>query len=297
MRKIIQILLLFSVVFVANGQELNCLITINSDKISGSNKQVYKTLEASLTEFVNQKKWTNKNVKPQEKINCAFNIIVNTQTGSNRFDATLQVQAARPVYNSSYSTPILNIQDNDFSFKYNEFEQLNYNTTNFDSNLISTIVYYIYVILGVDADTFALNGGASYYKQAQNILLLAQQSGGSGWVDQAGKQNRYVLIDNLTSPKLRQFQNVLYSYHREGMDVFYSNKTKAKSTISNALISMQNLQNKTIGNYLIRLFFDAKSDEISKIFSDGSRVANSNQLQEVLQRISPTNNEKWQKIK
>jgi len=279
------------------SQELNGLVTINSDKISGSNKQVYATLQTALTEFINQTKWTSKNFKPQEKITCAFTITVNSQPTANRFEATLQVQAARPVYNTSYSSPILNINDTDFNFKYTEFEPLNYNTLTFESDLISTIVYYVYIILGVDADTFALNGGASYFKQAENVVLLAQQSGGSSWIDQAGEQNRYSLLDNLTSSKLTVFKNVLYDYHIKGMDVLSTDKVAAKKTLENTLLKMKDLHNKTIGNYLLRLFFDAKSDEIMTIFSDGPRTPKSKQLQEVLQRISPTNNSKWQKIK
>jgi hypothetical protein len=297
MRKLVLFLLLFSSSLLIYAQELNCLVSINSDKISGSNKQVYQTLQTSLTEFINQKKWTNKSFKPQERITCAFNITINKQTDSNRFNASIQIQAARPVYNTSYASPIINIKDTDFNFKYNEFEPFNYNKNSFESNLISTIVFYVNVILGVDADTFALNGGTNYFKEAKDVVLLAQQSGGSGWVDQAGKQNRYVLIDNLTSATFSEYRKILYSYHREGMDVFSTDKTKAKSVISNALIKLESLHNKSIGNYLLRTFFDVKSDEIATMYADGARVSNSSRMKEVLQRISPTNNEKWQKIK
>jgi hypothetical protein len=297
MRKLVLFLLLFSSSLLINAQELNCLVSINSDKISGSNKQVYQTLQTSLTEFINQKKWTNKKFKPQERITCAFNITINKQTDSNRFNASIQVQAARPVYNTSYASPIINIKDTDFNFKYNEFEPFNYNENSFESNLISTIVFYINIILGVDADTFALNGGTGYFKQAKDVMLLAQQSRGSGWIDQTGKQNRYVLIDNLTSAKFSEYRKILYSYHREGMDVFSTDKAAAKNVISTALIKLESLHNKSIGNYLLRTFFDVKSDEIATIYSDGPKASNSSKMKEVLQRISPTNNEKWQRIK
>jgi len=297
MRKIVVLLILFCFAISANAQELNSLVTINSDKISGSNKQVYATLQTALTEFINQTKWTDKNFKTQEKINCAFTITINAQPATNRFEASIQVQAVRPVYNTSYATPIVNIKDTDLNFKYAEFEPLYYNTTSFESNLVSAIVYYVYVILGMDADTFALKGGTSYFKQAKDVLLLAQQSGGSGWIDQSGKQNRYALIDHLTSSKLTTFKNVLYGYHRNGMDVLSTDTPRAKKAIENTVLQLESLHNKTIGNYLIRLFFDAKSDEIATLFSDGPKTPKSKQLQEVLQRISPSNNEKWQKIK
>ena len=279
-----------------SAQELNALVTINSDQIAGSNKQVYATLQTSLTEFINQTQWTSSNYKPQEKINCSFTITVVKQASANRFEATLQIQAARPVYASSYSTPIVNINDTNFNFKYNEFQPLNYNETNFESNLISTIVYYIYVIMGVDADTFALQGGDVHYKKAKDVMFLAQQSGGLGWNDQVGTQNRFSLIDNLTSEKLKNFKNILYGYHRQGMDEFHKDKTKAKSNILNAVVQLESLYNKAIGNFIIRFFLDAKSDEITTIFSDGPKVGNIAKMKAVLQRISPTNSEKWQEI-
>lgn len=297
MRKFIQFLIILLFTFNLSAQELNCIVTLNSDKISGSNKQVYKTLQTSLTEFVNQTQWTKKNYKPQEKINCAFTITINKQPSSNRFEASIIVQAARPVYGSTYTSPIININDTDFNFKYDEFQPLNYNETNFESNLISTIVYYVYIILGVDADTFKLNGGDAYYKKAKEVLLLAQQSGGLGWNDQVGKQNRYSLIDNFTSSKLKGFKNVLYSYHRQGFDEFFRDKHKAKSNISNAVLQLESLHNKVIGNFILRFFFDTKADEIATVFSDGPRAGDTTRLQTLLQRISPTNNEKWQKIK
>lgn len=296
MRKVLFVIVFIVGLFSSKGQELNCLVTINSDKISGSNKQVYKTLQRSLTEFINQTQWTNKNFKAQEKITCAFTITINKQPSTNRFETSLQVQAARPVYGATYATPIINVNDSNFNFKYNEFQPLNYNSINFESNLISTIVYYIYVILGVDADTFALNGGNIYYKQAKDVLLLAQQNGGVGWIDEVGEQNRYSLIDNLTSAKLAGFKNVLYSYHRIGLDKLTSSRSQAKRSILNSLLQLESLYNKVIGNHLLRFFFDAKSDEITQLFSDGSRVGDTSKLKNVLQRISPTNSKKWRKI-
>ena len=147
------------------SQELNCKISINFDQIPGSNRQVFTTLETSISEFVNQKKWTNKTVKAQEKINCAMNIII-TKRDNNTFERSIQIQSTRPVYGTSYETPVLNIRDNDFNCKYNEFDQLIYNPTRFDSNLISTLSFYVYLILGVDADTFSPNGGQTYLKEA-----------------------------------------------------------------------------------------------------------------------------------
>lgn len=296
MRKIVSFLILFFSIISLNSQELNSLVTVNYNQVQGSNTQVFKTLQTALTEFVNQTKWTNNEVAPEERIDCAFTIIV-TSRDNNNFNATLQIQSTRPVYGTSYATPILNIKDNEFRFKYNEFDPLIYNKNSFDSNLISTIVFYVNIILGTDADTFSKNGGDTYLKEAQNVMLQAQQSGLSSWQNVVGKQNRFLLIDNLLSSKLTGFRTALYDYHRLGLDNFYINKNLATQSIENAVISLERLYNKTVGNYLIRLFFDAKADEIVNIYSeDVSSTRNKNKLLQVVRKISTNNNSKWKNI-
>tara|TARA_R110001632_G_scaffold116951_4_gene228800 strand:+ start:12759 stop:13643 length:885 start_codon:yes stop_codon:yes gene_type:complete len=294
MRNIL-VLFVFFFSLTISSQELNCRITINYDQVTGSNRQVFETLETTISEFVNQKKWTNKAVKPQERINCAMNIII-TQRDNNTFQGSIQIQSTRPIYNTSYESPILNIRDNKFNFKYNEFDQFIYNPTAFDSNLISMITFYVYVILGVDADTFALNGGEAYLRQAENAMLQAQQSGLSAWSNQVGVQNRFQLIDNLLSPNLKQFRSVMYNYHRKGFDVMAENKASAKQVIESNIISLDRLFNKVIGNPLLRSFFDAKSDEIVNLYSDGPNTRSKQRLLVVLQKISPNNSSKWRKI-
>lgn len=296
MRNFLLALLVFFIGFTVKAQELNALVTINSDKIQSSNKQVYNTLQTALTEFLNQTEWTQKKFKPQERINCAFTIIVNEQNG-NQFNASLQIQATRPVYGSSYATPLLNINDTNFNFQYNEFEPLIYNPNSFDSNLVSTIVFYAYTILGVDADSFAKKGGEKYYKIAQNAALQAQQGGGAGWQNQIGKQNRFTLIDNLLSSKFVVLRNIFYEYHRNGFDFFVSDKSKAKMAIENSVMQLDRLHNITVGNYMIRVFLDAKSDEIVSVFSDGKPTSNQQRMLEILYKIAPTYTDKWKKIK
>lgn len=294
MRKFLLIVNLFFC-FTAFSQEVNCLVNINSEQIRGSNKQVFETLQKALTEFINQTKWTSRIVKTEEKVDCAFNIIV-TERQNNTFTATLQVQSSRPVYGSSYATPILNIKDNDFTFQYNEFDPLIYNKNSFDSNLISTVVFYVYTILGVDADTFSKNGGENELNEAKNVMLQAQQSGLATWQNVVGKQNRFLLIDNLLSPNLKNYREVMYDYHIKGMDNFAANNQFAKQTIENSLYSLETIFNKTIGNYLIRLFFDAKADEIVHIYEEAKTNTANSKLVNMLKRISPNNNTKWRKI-
>ena len=295
MHRIVFVLLFMCSVITVNAQELNCLVTVNSEQVTGSNKQVFTTLQNSISEYINQTKWTNKEVTPEERINCAMNIIV-TSRDNNNFDATIQVQSTRPVYGSTYTTPVLNIKDNDFSFKYNEFDPLIYNTNSFDSNLVSTIVFYVNIILGSDADTFKKYSGEKYLKEAQNVMLQAQQSGLSSWQNQVGKLNRFSLIDNILSPKLKNYRNVLYDYHRKGLDFFYTDKDVGKQQIEDSLLSIENIFNKSIGNNLIRIFFDAKSDEIVSVYSDGPKTRNAQRVVQTLRKISANNNSKWSEI-
>jgi hypothetical protein len=293
--KLTSLFILLCSFFSLNAQELNCLVTVNSDQVPGSNKQVFNTLQQALTEYVNQTKWTNRVVAPEERVNCAMTIII-TARNNNNFTATLQVQSTRPVYNSSYASPILNIKDNKFNFNYNEFDPLIYNKNTFDSNLISIIVFYANIILGVDADTFSKYGGEVELKEAQNVMLQAQQSGLSSWQNIVGERNRYLLIDNLLSPKLAAYRDLLYKYHRKGLDNIVNSKMNAQQNIEDSLITLERIYNKTVENYLIRLFFDAKGDEIVSLYSENSQTRNKERLIQSLRKISPNNNSKWRKL-
>jgi hypothetical protein len=293
--KLISFFIILCSFFSLNAQELNCLVTVNSDQVAGSNKQVFNTLQQALTEYVNQTKWTNRAVAPEERVNCAMTIII-TARNNNNFTATLQVQSTRPVYNSSYASPMLNIKDNEFNFNYNEFDPLIYNKNTFDSNLISIIVFYANIILGVDADTFSKYGGEVELKEAQNVMLQAQQSGLSSWQNIVGERNRYLLIDNLLSPKLTVYRDLLYNYHRTGLDNIVNSKTNAQQNIEDSLITLERIYNKTVENYLIRLFFDAKGDEIVSLYSESPQTRNKQRLIQSLRKISPNNNSKWRKL-
>ncbi|MBE7661244.1 DUF4835 family protein [Tenacibaculum finnmarkense] len=296
MRKFFFLIFILSSIFSLQSQELNALVTINTDKIQSSNKQVYQTLQKSVTAFINETQWTTKTFKQQERINCAFTIIISEQN-SNNFTASLQIQATRPVYNSSYATPILNINDTNFNFKYSEFAPLIFNPNTYDSNLVSTIAFYVYTILGIDADTFALKGGTDYFKTAENVMLQAQSSGESAWQNKIGKQNRFALIDGFLSSKFSPLRTIFYEYHRKGFDNFSADKELAKQTIQKNVIALEKLHNITIGNYMIRVFLDAKADEISNVFSDGKPAKNTQKMLSVLNKIAPTYKDKWKTIK
>ncbi len=296
MDKIVKILIVFLIALQTNAQELRATVTINSDKIPGSNKQVFKTLERSLIEFINQKKWTNKNFKQQEKIDCSFILTLTAQSSSNEFVGTLQIQSSRPVYGSSYLTTVFNFKDNNFAFRYTEYENFQYNPNNFDSNLVSVFAYYVYLILGLDADTFSLNGGTIYYDAAENAMNQAQQSGYSGWSSTSSGATRFKLISDILSGTFDAYRSALYNYHLHGLDLMHSDKLNAKFNIEESIQSIKSIYDRRPNALLIRIFMDAKADEIVEVFSDGPRFDTS-KLKEDLTKISPINLSKWNTIK
>lgn len=294
MRNII-VILIFSFGFAGYAQELNCNVVVNAQQTGNENLQIYKTLEKQLNEFVNNTKWTNKSFAPQERINCSMFINVGIQNGEV-FQATLQVQSSRPVYGSSFITPVYNFNDKDFNFQYLEFQNLIYNPVQFESNLVSVLAFHINIILGLDADSFSPNSGDVYFKQAQTILNYSQQENFKGWKLADGLQSRFVLIDNMLSPTYIQFRDIMYAYHRKGLDAMSESTKTGKEQVLAALKQFQSMNNARANSFLARIFFDAKADEIEQIFSSGPNVNVAN-LIEILQRVAPMHNSKWQNIK
>ncbi|MFD2543791.1 DUF4835 family protein [Lacinutrix gracilariae] len=294
MRNILLVLIL-CIGFVGFSQEINCNVVVNAQLTGNENLQIFKTLEKQLNEFVNKTVWTNKKFAPQELIECSMVINVTGQTSDN-FNASIQVQSARPVYGSSYTTPVYNINDKDFTFKYLEFQNLIYNPNQFQSNLVSVLAFHVYMILGLDADTFKLNGGDTYFKQAQNIVNYSQQEGFSGWKLEDGLQTRFVLADNILSPTYKVFREVLYDYHRLGLDTMSENDKQAKAEVANAIVKMDALHRQRPNSFLARTFFDAKADEIEQIFSGGPNVDIS-ELTAILNKVAPMHSSKWRNIK
>ncbi|MCK7590835.1 DUF4835 family protein [Subsaxibacter sp. CAU 1640] len=276
------------------SQELNCNIVVNAQQTGNENVQVFKTLERQLKEFINNTKWTNKNYKAQEKIECSMNIII-TDYDTDNFQASIQVQSSRPVFKSTYSTPVYNFNDKNFDFQYLEFQNLLYNANQYESNLISVLAFHVYMILGLDADTFALNGGDEYFRQAQTILNYSQQGNFKGWKLEDGLQTRFILIDNILSPTYKEYRSVMYDYHINGLDVMADNPKAGKEKIASLMSDLNTMNQRRPNSFLLRVFFDAKSDEISDIFSGGPSV-NVTSVLDVLNRIAPTYSSKWRTI-
>ncbi len=284
------------VVSLVRSQELNCVVLINDQEIGVSNKQVFTTMQESIFEFMNNTKWTNIPYRNHEKIDCSLTINILENPETNLYKGNLQLQVSRPIYNSTYKTPILNFNDNDISFNYEEYQPLNYNRNSFDSNLVSLLTYYVYTILGFHADTFSLKGGENYFKEAENVVNQAQQGGGKGWNNIDGNYTRYKLNENLLSPVFEEFRKTMYLYHLHGLDRMVEDKTQAKKAISGSIISLKKIYDDRPNTFLIRVFMDTKSDEIVDVFSDGPRTDNS-ELREVLIKIFPALDPKWQQIK
>jgi hypothetical protein len=293
MNKLIIFFLLLTV-GIAHSQELNCTVTINTDQLANTNQQVYKTLQTSLGEFVNQTSWTGQVFKQNEKINCSMYIIISSNN-SDQFVATIQVQSSRVIHNSTYASPVFNFNDKDFSFRYTEFENLIFNPAEFESNLISVVSFYSYMILGMDADSFMPMAGDSYFETAQNIANVAQQSGNRGWSPSDGNQSRYFLITDLVSPTYSEVRQSAYMYH-SGLDMMPNDLKAAKEKIKSSLLNLGKLNAIKPNAFLTRVFFDAKSDEIVSIFSGGPSISITD-LVEVLNKTSPLNSSKWAMIK
>lgn len=294
MNRILIFLLLCSS-FSIQAQELNCKVVINADQTGNSNLPVFKTLENQIFEFVNTTKWTDKEFSSQERIESSMFINITEHSG-DVFKATIQVQSSRPVYGSSYTTTVHNVNDKDFTFRYLEFQNMVFNPNSFESNLISVIAFHVYMILGIDADTFELNGGDPYFRQAQTIVNYSQVENTKGWKLSDGNQSRYMLVDNMLSQTFEGYRKVMYQYHREGLDLMSENQKEAKSNIANSLISLEAMNRVRPNSFLLRTFFDAKADEITDIFSAGPQVEIT-KLIDVLNNIAPMYSGQWREIK
>jgi len=278
------------------AQEFNCEIIINHDRIEGTNKQRFETLQTSLTEFMNSQVWTEFSYEPEERIDLTISIIIMQDLGSDQYSASLQVQSVRPVYGTDYSTPTYNYKDTKFQFKYTEFEPLIYNDQSFSGNLVSTMAFYTYLILGIDEDTFKEMGGTPYFEKARKVVELSQNRGYSGWDPSSNRTNRYWIIENLLSSTYSSAREASYQYHRLGLDNMSKSPKEGKDQIFAAIIKIYELAKSRPNANITQNFMDAKTDEIVQIFSGGPKVDIA-KLKEALNTISPTSQSNWERLK
>lgn len=277
-KKILLILTVALLPILGQAQELNARVSINASRISSqTDKKIFSTLQNTITTFLNTRKWTNETFQANEKINCNFLLDIGEAQPGNIYKAVITVQAARPVFNSTYETPLINFRDEVVAFRYVEFQPFEFNDNRVAgsdplvSNLSATFAYYVYIILGLDFNSFALRGGDAYFQKAQNIVNNAPENRDiAGWKAFDGLRNRYWLVENLVNNRYNSIHEAMYSYYRLGMDNMYENENEARNAVLNTL-NMLNSLNNDIGNTMIIPFFlQGKSQELIKIFKKAS---------------------------
>tara|TARA_B100000925_G_scaffold100922_1_gene73971 strand:- start:338 stop:1225 length:888 start_codon:yes stop_codon:yes gene_type:complete len=295
MRKILYTFLLILPLTKIDSQELNAQFVVNADLVNQTNQQIFQTLERSLNEFVNSQSWSNQDFFQQEKITCSF-VLNLTNYNASKFEGTLQIQSQRTIFDSNYDSPVLNFLDKDISFTYQEFQPLFYSPASYESNLVSLISFYAYIILGINADSLQFKAGDPFFEQAQRIVNLSQQSGAIGWKQNDSNRNRFWLIDTIRSNTFREYRETLYTYHRKGLDSMTKSPVKGKNNIINAILALEDLYDRRPNAMLLQMFFDAKADEIVNLFSDGPKV-DFGRTSKMLKKIAPFYQPQWKQIK
>ncbi len=290
--RIFIVLILILIPFNVKSQELQCAVSVVSPGIQGTNKQVYETMQTAIREFMNGQKWTDNVFSAEERIECSILINIKEVISVDEFSGTIQIQARRPVYNSSYSTILLNYLDQEFSFKYVEFEPLIYNSNTLESNLIGVLAYYSYVILGLDYDSFSKFGGSKYFELAEKIVNMAQNSPKKGWKSFENRRNRYWYVENYLNEYHKPLRECMYQYHRLGLDKMSEKPEGGRKEVLSALEKLQKVQRQRASSFAMQLFFDAKSDEIINIFSESFSLEKSRAI-EVLSEVDPANGAKY----
>lgn len=277
------------------AQELNCIVKVNAERIQTTEKRIFEDMEKSFAQFMNNRRWTNDRFKNHERINCFLNITLQEMPSIGVFKGTVQIQASRPVFGTTYETIILNFADRNWEFEYTESLPLEFNENTIVSNLTSLLAYYAYIIVGLDYDTFSKLGGSPYFEKANNIVTMAQQVSASGWKQFEGNRNRYWLVENLQNPQMEPIREALYVYHRQALDNFIKDPDDGRKKILASLKEIQKVNTLRPNSILTISFFDAKRDEIIQIFSKGDNQVRRETL-EVLKKIDPNKTSEYEKI-
>jgi hypothetical protein len=289
-------ILLLCLCGAASAQDLNARVKVISGKIKTSNTHIFQSLETAMKDFLNGHKWSADNILPQERIDCNFVLNLTNWDGSSSFSGELQVQSSRPVFNSAYTSPLLNINDKDFDFVYAEGQSIDYSDQNFQSNLSSVMAFYAYIILGMDYDSFAKFGGTPYFNAAQSIVSNAQSASYKGWKAFDGNINRYWLAENLNNKIYAPLREFIYNYHRSGLDEMADNSSKGRKAIADLLPVLSNVDRSRLGSMLPVIFFTAKSDELIAIFSKAASREKADAIN-ILSQVDPANGNKYQAIR
>jgi len=293
-RKLIFILLI-CLPGLIQAQEFMCQVSVNSPQVEGTEKKVFQTLQTQLYEFINNRKWTNFVYKTEERLECSMMITITERISTDQFKARINVVLQRPVYKTSYNTNLLNLVDKDFDFRYVEYQSLDYNDDAFTSNLTSMVAYYLYVMLGMDADTFTKFGGTPYFEKARGVVNAAQNTTEGGWKAYENLKNRYWLVENMLNSSYSPFREGLYSYHRAGLDIMSENMDLGRSGVNDCLENMLKVTREKSNLYISQLFIDAKRDELINIYTQASPMDKTKAIN-VLKEIDPANSSRYQQI-
>jgi hypothetical protein len=278
------------------AQELNCTVTINSTQITTSDRGIFRDMKTAIEQFLNGRKWTNESYKSHEKIACNMLITITKMPAIGSFSATVQIQAARPVYNTNYSSLIFNFADRDWEFEYIESLPLEYNDNTYTSNLTSMLALYAYVILGVDADTFSELGGTPYFQRALTVVNNAQQSNRPGWQSIGGSnRSRYWIVENFNNSQMVDLRKTAYSYHRLGLDTFDQDPDKSRKVILDGLKDVKKVRDINPNAILVVSFLDAKGKELANIFSSGN-IQLRREAYDIVTAIDPSNSATYEKM-
>ncbi|MBS1771661.1 MAG: DUF4835 family protein [Bacteroidetes bacterium] len=290
--------------FYGFAQEINCKVKVMRDKIQGVDKEVFASMERGITEFMNTRKWTNDLYQPAERIDCNILINLTAMPDQDIYEATLNIQATRPVYNTGYTSPIINFIDKEFKFKYNQYTQIQYDDNRVSgndaltANLTATLAFYTYLILGLDYDSFSPNGGTELFKKAQNVVNNAPEYSKViyGWKAVDGNKNRYWIIDQILSPRFKEFHNLWYSYHREGMDNMMTKPDESRKLMLETLSKIVVLNRENPSSILLQFYFNAKSDEYASLASQCEPGERTKYIA-MLQQVDIANIQKYNNIK
>lgn len=293
MQKLFLLLFSLSIGFYSFSQEIKCEVVINSAQLENADKTIFIDMKTAIFEFMNTRRWTAEKFKPHERIECSM-LINLTSADGNTYKASIQIQSRRPVYGTGYYSNIWSFKDKEVSFNFDRNSVLEYNENTFISNLTTLLAYYTYMVIGYDAETFALNGGTPYFTRAQNLTTMAQSSGYVGW-SSTEKRNRYWLVEDHLSPRFKGLRKCYYEYHRKGLDQMSEDVVAGRKAIAEALGYLYEVHQNYPVSFNMRVFFDAKMREVIKIFKEGSREEK-DEVIKLLSKIDPANTTKYQKI-
>ena len=299
MRYVACVVALVAMSISLGAQELKCNISINSEQVQGSNKAVFTTLQQSMEEFVNKQRWTNMTFQEKERIECSMMIVVKS-VQDNMFVCEFTCQSRRPVFGTTYTTPTLNIKDENFTFTYQEYDRMEFQPNTFTSNLTALVAYYCYLIIGHDMDSFAKLGGTPYFQICEDIVTSAQSASLDnaemvGWKAFESNRNRYALTNNLMDEAFKKYRAYYYDYHRHGLDEMVNNVANGRARIAKDIKVLKEAYNARPATYLVGTFLDAKSDELVNIFKSGT-ADEKKMVYELLMDIDPTRQDTYENI-